>query len=565
MDAISGKLVLVNPDGPEQEYELSKTAVTIGRAQTNDIVLNDGRISRNHARLELTRHGAIVTDLGSSNGIRLNGMRVEQAELKPGDMLGLGGSQLRFELALAFDEPGMTMIDDDAGLEHTINNEVLPYTLNETGLPRLVVFTAEKTWEVSLDETDLISIGRTEGNDLVIDQPKVTRWHAQVQRKGGIFILKDLGSTNGTWKGAEKVDQLILQDGDSFHIGDAQIVFKSGFQEASLTLADESLIPKDGRRLVVFVPGLMGSELWLGNERVWPNVKTIFRNPEIFRYPSEIPLEPRGIVDEIVIVPNLIKQDQYNRLGDYLVEELGYQRGVDFFEFAYDWRQDVRKSARQLGALIESLPKDRPLVLVGHSLGTMVSRYYIERLGGKQRVERVILMGGPHQGVVKALTSLLAAPEVLPFGIMGERLRQISMTFETSYQIIPTYPLTVDVAGTKINFLEDESWLPPEYIPHLRQARQFRKELGTRSSIPAVSIFGYGLKTITSVSLQRLPSGVINKVDYKTALSGDSTILEQSAVCEGTEIHPVQQYHGSLFVDKDVKMRLKLELTRPYK
>ncbi len=32
---------------------------------------------------------------------------------------------------------------------------------------------------------------------------------------------------------------------------------------------------------------------------------------------------------------------------------------------------------------------------------------------------------------------------------------------------------------------------------------------------------------------------------------------------ERTEIHPVQQYHGSLFVDNDVKMRLKLELTQP--
>ena len=564
MDLINGKLVLVNPDGPEQEYELSKSSITIGRAQTNDIVLNDSRASRNHARLELTRRGAKVSDLGSSNGTRLNGLRVEQAELKPGDVLSLGSSQLRFELALAFDEPGMTMIDDDAGLQQTINHEVLPFTLNETGQPRLVVFTAEKTWEVSLDETDLLSIGRTDDNDLAIDLAKVSRRHAEVQRKGGIFILKDLNSTNGTWKGADKVDQLILQDGDSFRIGGAQIVFKSGFQEASLTMADASLMPKEGRRLVVFVPGLMGSELWLGNERVWPNVKTIFRNPEIFRYPSEIPLEPRGIVDEIVIVPNLIKQDQYNRLGDYLVEELGYQRGVDFFEFAYDWRQDVRKSARQLGTLIESLPKDRPLVLVGHSLGTMVSRYYVERLGGKQRVERVILMGGPHQGVVKALTSLLVAPEVLPFGLMGERLRQIIMTFETSYQIIPTYPLTIDSLGTKVNFLEDETWLPPEYIPNLRLARQFRKELGTRLSVPAVSIFGYGLKTISSVSIHRKPSGAISKVDYKTSPKGDSTVLELSAVCDGTDIHPVQQYHGSLFVDNDVKMRLKLELTRPF-
>jgi len=41
-------------------------------------------------------------------------------------------------------------------------------------------------------------------------------------------------------------------------------------------------------------------------------------------------------------------------------------------------------------------------------------------------------------------------------------------------------------------------------------------------------------------------------------------VPERSAVLDGTEIHPVQQYHGSLFVDNDVKMRLKLELSRKF-
>jgi len=348
-----------------------------------------------------------------------------------------------------------------------------------------------------------------------------------------------------------------LQEGDEFKIGDATIIFKSGFEEESLTMADASMPKGAARRIVVFVPGLMGSELWRGNERVFPNIRTLFTNPESMLYP--VPLEPRKIVDEVVIVPNLIKLDQYNRLGDYLVEELGYQRGVDFFEFPYDWRQDVRTSARQLSALIESLPRTQPLILIGHSLGTMVSRYYIERLGGKSRVERVILMGGPHRGMIKALTSMLDAPEVLPFGIMGERLRQVSMTFPSSYQILPTYALQVDANGNKVNFFEDESWLPEQYRPLLCAGREFRRELGVRSSIPAISIFGYGLKTIANLTIHKNNAGTIKKIDYRIEPSGDSTILEFSTVLEGSEIHPVQQYHGSLFVDNDVKMRLKME------
>ena len=557
-----GKLVLIQQNGPELEYELSKSSVVLGRAMTDDVILSDGRVSRTHARLECGPSGCTIIDLGSSNGTRVNGLRVERALLKDGDAISLGNTQFRYDTTQAVDLPSMTMIDTEADLDKTLDREILPMSINETSIPRLVIFSGDKTWEVSLEDLDSVTIGRTDENPVVIESSKVSRRHAEVVRIGNSFKLHDFGSTNGTWHQGKRVDELILEDGDTFRIGDSQVVFKRGFLEEALTIADESLEMMTTRRLVVFVPGLMGSELWLGNERVWPNVKTIFKNPELYRYPSDIPLEPRNIVDEVVIVPNLIKLDQYNRMGDYLIEDLGYERGVDFFEFPYDWRQDVRISARQLGEFISRLPARQPLVVIGHSLGTMVTRYYVERLGGKARVERVILMGGPHQGAVKGLSSVLIAPKVLPFGIMGERLRQVVETFATTYQIIPTYPCGIDQNGDRINFLEDESWVSAQQLPLLRNGREFRRELGTRSSVPAVSIFGYGLKTIANIKLVRDTGGKFTKLDYTMEPNGDSTILERSAVLEGTEIHPVQQYHGSLFVDNDVKMRLKLELAR---
>lgn len=562
MDLGYGKLILLSEDGPEQEYDLGKSQVTLGRGTTNDISLNDNRISRSHARLDCDPRHCTLVDLDSSNGCYVNGQRVEKINLQAGDSITIGSTHLRFELPRPAMDPGMTVIDQLADLDKALDQEALPFVINETSQPRLVVVTPSQTWEVNLDEVDVLTIGRTDANQLVLEHPKVSRHHAEVQHKSGAFVLKDLGSTNGTWHQGRRVDLLVLQDGDEFRIGQAAIVFKGGFQEEALTMVDEKALSSPTRRTVIFVPGMMGSELWRGSERIFPNIKTLFTNPEILQYP--LPVEPRNILQEVIIVPNLVKLDQYNRLGDYMVEELGYQRQVDFFEFPYDWRQDVRISARQLGALIESLPRTQPLVIVAHSLGTMVSRYYIERLGGKNRVERVILMGGPHRGVVQALTSLLSAPELLPFGIMGERLRQVSMSFPASYQILPTYPLETGAEGVKVNFLEDESWLPEQYIPLLRAGREFRRELGVRSSIPAVSIFGYGLKTISRLSIQKDTQGVIKKVDYRSEPNGDSTIIEQSTVLEGSEIHPVQQYHGSLFVDNDVKMRLKLELTRAF-
>ncbi len=564
MDTNFGKLVLLNTYGPEQEFDLAKKIVSLGRATTNDIILDDMRVSRNHAQLEFSAAGITLVDLGSANGTRLNGVQVERATLRPGDTISLGTQQLKYLVENVSDDAGVTKIDSAIQLDQTMNLEFLPRVIGETSTPSLVVFTKEKTWKIDLSNQERVTIGREESCELFIDSPRVSRKHAEVLRVSGGFTIKDLGSTNGVWFGDQKVEYRILQDGDTFRVGPAQIVFKRGFQEQALTMANEKLVLTSGRRTVVFVPGLMGSELWLGNERVWPNIKTIFSNPEIFNYPSKIPLEARNIVDEVVIVPNLIKQDQYNRLGDYLVEELNYARGVDFFEFPYDWRQDVRLSATQLSQLIEKLPTTQPIVIIAHSLGTMVTRYYVERLGGKKRIERIILMGGPHKGAVKGLTSMLVAPDVLPFGIMGERLRQITLTFPSSYQIVPDYAVGVDQYGNPVDFLKDTRWLEEKFQPLLLLGKEFRSKLAPSASIPAVSIFGYGLKTASDIKVVRDENGKILSVDYLSKTIGDGSVLEQSAYLVGSDIHPVHQHHGSLFIDNDVKMRLKLELTRPF-
>ena len=561
MEQSFGKLVLVEQEGPDREFGLSKVSITLGRALSNDIVLGDARASREHSRLECGPQGCEIVDLGSSNGTRLNGKPVQRAILRPGDVVGLGSSQLRYEAEPTADDVGLTRLDSEADVALSMEREILPMAINETNLPRLVVFDREQAREVPLHDVDSVTIGRTEENDVMVEQGNVSRQHAEVVRRGDGWLLRDLGSTNGTWLRSEAVDERLLQDGDAFRIGRAQIVFKGGHAVEDLTMADATFARMSTRRPVVFVPGMMGSDLWLGNHRVWPSVKSFLTNPEQFRYPEGGPFESRAIVDELVIVPNLIKQDQYNRLGDYLVEELGYRRGLDYFEFPYDWRQDVRQSARELARAIDELPTTRPVTIMSHSLGTLVSRYYIERLGGRSRVERAILMGGPHLGAVKALTSLLVAPSVLPFGLLGERLRRVVVTFPSSYQILPTYPCAVDQDGTPIHFLEDESWVTEDQVPLLRAAREFRRELGMSFSVPTLSIFGYGLKTLSGLTLKR-NNGAINDVVFNSEPNGDSGILVTSAILPGSDIHPVQQYHGALFADNDVRMRLKLELAR---
>jgi pSer/pThr/pTyr-binding forkhead associated (FHA) protein len=70
----------------------------IGRSRECDIVLDDSNVSRRHAELTPRAGGWAITDLGSTNGVRLNGRRIDQTEqLAPGDRLELGATTIQFE------------------------------------------------------------------------------------------------------------------------------------------------------------------------------------------------------------------------------------------------------------------------------------------------------------------------------------------------------------------------------------------------------------------------------------------------------------------------------------
>src|ERR1700676_1142768 len=72
------------------------TPLTIGREEGNVLRLNDERVSRFHAKIQLDNGDIILTDLESTNGTRVNGNVVQIRRLRPGDRVCVGRSMLLF-------------------------------------------------------------------------------------------------------------------------------------------------------------------------------------------------------------------------------------------------------------------------------------------------------------------------------------------------------------------------------------------------------------------------------------------------------------------------------------
>ena len=148
-------------------------------------------------------------------------------------------------------------------------------------------------------------------------------------------------------------------------------------------------------------------------------------NGEILGVDQETMIIPTARIHPVVVIPGLLcsMKNAFGQwtidpiLGTYnnLLEELqfaGYEVDQSLFTFPYDWRQHISKSGGELGIAIRSsmLPKasvseyvdSSSVDLVGHSLGGLVSRAYVQGDSYTGDVHRLITLGTPHLGAPKA-------------------------------------------------------------------------------------------------------------------------------------------------------------------
>ncbi len=224
-------LLVRDPNGNEREHELLDEITTVGRGSQNIIQARDREASRQHCRIEKGPSGFRVVDNRSRNGTLVNGQKVDMHDLRPGDKITIGEFSMTFEPQAAVGD------SEDEDFVGTV--EVAPISEKElaspaaaggaSGKPQFVLDITEGAQKGQVLERgpETLTIGRGKANKCVINDESASNYHAEIVKEPTGYFVSDLGSTNGTKVGGEKIVKTRLSPGTEILIGNTKLVFKN--------------------------------------------------------------------------------------------------------------------------------------------------------------------------------------------------------------------------------------------------------------------------------------------------------------------------------------------------
>jgi len=154
----------ITEGGTTRTFRLPPQKISIGRRADNDVVIEDKQASRYHCTLEPTDGGYVLSDLGSRNGTRVNGVRVERAVVTPGDEIAIGQVVLR---VLDDAQPSFGVLEELAESEAASQTEPIPTAiLEDTSALPVPAAPENGAASVGIELRNLATAGREVGFDV---------------------------------------------------------------------------------------------------------------------------------------------------------------------------------------------------------------------------------------------------------------------------------------------------------------------------------------------------------------------------------------------------------------
>ena len=237
---MAGRIVSLT-DG--REYQIAERPIVFGRDASSDIVVAGNDVSRRHAEIHPRADGYVLIDT-SVNGTYVRNERVTgELRLGRGDVIRMGTEEFRFYADVAPEgaaDPGIPSSEFPAvappGAEHRLNDTFFGVTAMEkqearpapaAPLASVLVRSGARKGDRHQIRVPIANLGRADYNDVVIADPSVSTMHAKLQHRGGIWMLSDLGSTNGTFVDGELASgEVPLGPGTIIRLGEVSLSFE---------------------------------------------------------------------------------------------------------------------------------------------------------------------------------------------------------------------------------------------------------------------------------------------------------------------------------------------------
>jgi pimeloyl-ACP methyl ester carboxylesterase len=336
------------------------------------------------------------------------------------------------------------------------------------------------------------------------------------------------------------------------------------------------------RDVIIVIPGIMGSALVDARGRpVWSlrpgalvqAIRTLGGSLRALTLREEIGDEPPGDgVRAVGLLPGLhVIPGLWSPVAGY-AGILRFLRGPRFqliepdprhperipnlITFPYDWRLSNRYNGRLLAkTAVDALDRWRSqpgmaeakLILVCHSMGGLVARWFLDREGGAALTRRLITIGTPHRGAVNSLGTLANGVEP-GVGRLRLRLTGFARSMPSLYQLLPTYAC-MQLVG------DERTTLAGVNVPGLdpamvADAARFHADLDAAGPAPYVlhKVVGIRQPTMTTARVYGGEVQLRSDIDRREQ-GGDGTVPRLSAepaAGRGTEVHEVAEQHGEL-------------------
>lgn len=243
--ATGGRLVSL-VDG--KEYAVPSEGIVIGRDASAGVVVAQNEVSRRHAEVTPVESGYELQDF-SANGVFVNGVRLERPQiLSRADVIRIGSEEFRF-YADVMPTPTPTPAPAPviappparaAALANTMSFSAIRGVMPPAAAPvadatpRPVLATLEITnagptkGQVFDVYVPLAHVGRGAHNEIVLTDDSVSETHAKLQRRDDGWYVVDLGSTNGTYVGGQRLNAERRLDGaPDVRFGGVKLIFRS--------------------------------------------------------------------------------------------------------------------------------------------------------------------------------------------------------------------------------------------------------------------------------------------------------------------------------------------------